>query len=150
MNRDTQRYMISGAKQAMDEYLALMHSKGKSFHLTIDPTASTFEVKSADDRAQSLRRSPISTKVREMILEDCSLMIPMTMKLGYEESNWYVGRPEPLTGGVAFSGPYFDKSIQVLDQQTERLYGLPLEVAYPDRQIGKTALSVDANTFSPI
>lgn len=143
MSRDLQRKMISQSKESLESYLGGWYAAGKSVNLTTDPTASTFESVYVEGRLDHLRRIPVNRGVKRMVLDDFNSALPITMKIDKARgSDWHIGQPIHLEGENADEA--FDEMVNELDKATERLYGTDMKVAFPERSLGKQAISSPA------
>lgn len=139
MSRQLQRKMIAHSKIELDDYLEHWRLMGKSVNLTVDPTASTFEPVIVGGKMDHLRRSPINRAVRKMIMDDFSLVLPVTMKVDRKQgSSWEIGLPVDLR--AKNRDELFDDVIFGLDKATEGLYQTEMRVSFPERHIGKQAI----------
>jgi len=140
MDRELQRRMISNAKQATLDYIENVSNAGKSVHLTIDPTASTFEPIMESDRLSAMKRKPINPAIRQMILDQFPFVLPMTMRLEGSASAWYMEPPSSLFGGET-ARQHFEAIIETLDRETGRLYGVEMMSGHAERSLGKSAVT---------
>lgn len=129
------RELSRASKQSLDSYIKMLHADNKSAVLTIDPTSSTFDTIIENGKISALRRKPIHRAVRAKIMEQFPMAWPMTMALNpHLGSNWRIGTPTTVRRET-----HFDEMIEQLDRWTEEITGAKIEIAHPERHIGKLA-----------
>lgn len=143
MDRELQRRMIGNTKQATKDYLETVSQAGKSVHMTIDPTASTFEPVRENGKLVAMKRKPVNPAIRQMILDQFPFVLPMTMCLNGAETAWYAEAPLSLFSGFGGNGARneFDSIINTLDRETGRLYGAEMLAGHTEQALGRSAVS---------
>ncbi len=148
MDRDVRKKLTVMSETAIKELLASLYAENKSAYVTIDPTASTFETVEKDGRLEAVRRNPVSRPLEAMILNDFNMVIPITMRLSESGASWYIGDLTSLRvfnidteQGQRLAHNSFQQVIKELDSATESLYGVPVVVDHPEREIGGVALA---------